>query len=81
MLRSDTRCPAPGGGVCGSEKAKSPSKTLAVAVVYIGRAVCSGTGPLPSIGPSTKSIDNPATIHPIVPNTRIKGNCCSCDWM
>src|SRR2546422_7186866 len=70
MLRSDTRCPAPGGGVCGSEKAKSPSNTLAAAVVYIGRAVCSGTGPLPSIGPSTKSIDSPATIHPIVPKTR-----------
>ena len=79
MLRSETGCPLPGGGVCGSVKLKTPSNMLAVAAVYSGIAVCSGTTPVTL--PRNRLMNNPATIQPTVPKTRIKGNCCSCDWM
>ena len=79
MLRSETGWPRPDGGVCGSVKQKSPRTMLAVAAVYSGSGVCSGMPPM--IFPSNRLMKSPATIHPMVPNTRISGNCCSCDSM
>src|SRR5256714_4399329 len=39
----------------------------------MGIAVCSGMTPVS--GPSTRLMNHPAMIQPIVPNTRIRGNC------
>ena len=62
MLNGD---PAPLGGVCGSRKAKSPITAEAPAATRIGVARASAF--------STFPITIPATIHPIVPSTRMSG--------
>ena len=73
MLRNDTGWPAAEGGVCGSVKLYSPSRRLVTPARYSGHAVCSAFTPC-SIGVSTKLMNRPAMIQPIVPHTRMRGN-------
>jgi len=61
--------------VCGSAKLYNPSSALAMAVAYSGAAVSSAACPI--IGLSTKLMNSPATIQPMVPKTRMSGNCFS----
>ena len=54
------------GGVCGSTRQKTPSTIDAAAAICIGRAVSSSW---------RKPTARPATIQPMVPSTRMAGNC------
>ena len=65
MSRSAGLWPIFAGGVCGSAKQKSPSSADAAAATWN----CNATASAPSVLMAT-----PATIHPIVPRTRMPGN-------
>ncbi len=80
MLRTDTGRAAAGGGVCGRLKLKTPRSKLAAAVVYRGNDVVSGICPWVN-RLNTNPMKSPAAIQPIVPNTRMNGNCFSWSWM
>ena len=61
--------------VCGSEKLYRPSRRLVTAARFSGHAVCSAVTPSGRILVSTKLMISPAMIQPIVPHTRMRGNC------
>jgi len=77
MLPAESFFPFAGGGVCGNVKLYNPNIKLADAVRYIIIEVSSGFTPAATKFQRTKLMTKPATIQPIVPNTRIMGNCFS----